>query len=880
MKKMIPLMAATAFAAQAWAALPTAATIQQEMGFGINIGNTMEVPITGSCTNMTCWGNPFPTEQYIQDIANAGFSSVRIPTAWYTHSDPTTGTIDEGWLDSVYTVVKMVVDNGMYAFLNSHWDSGWLEDNVFEGKHPISDTDSATTDSALVNKLQGLYWTQIANKFKEFDEHVIFGSANEPGVNDKWLSSGQVAFTAKRMALLNRYHETMISAVRATGGNNATRTIVVQAPRTDEALMLSLLADNMPNDPAGAGYLMAEFHFYPYQFSLMTADESWGNCFYYWGEENYSTSDSAHNANRAKVISGSDTTYVLNENQYAGPAYTDSVFAAIKTAFVDKGYPVVIGEYAAIKRPQLSGENLRKHLNSRVTWYKRVNELSKANGMVPFAWDTGSEGDADNSIILRQKGHSGIYDYNVLNAMRSAYGLDTLEGDIIDSLVTASLDSTNRAVQITYTTERSDSSETGTFRLNVGGKDWSGYVGVSFLAKVDLDNAALDGESYGWITLSPFAMSGTAWTWSDFNFTTDDILDGQWANYVFPLSSSGIDLATPTSVQALGINVYGTQVTGTVTIDNIVLLKEDGSADTLASFNKSVTGDVEGIITNTELVVPELPSTIPTVGSLESEEEVVIDGNGGAYVKYTSTRSDSSETGTIRITVGGADWSDYVSMSIRAKIDVSNTALDGEAYGWTSMGLFALSGTDWEWSDYNFSAETGWTVYTATFGTDLSFADQTNVGAIGLNLYGTQPSGTIVLDYILLTKADGTVDTLKSFKASSELKDVEVEGVASNLQLVTINANGTIGIQKQASAIPAKMHVNIQRGTVTAMFTASNAAKGQALLLNGLGQVVSQQNFAGKAGTNSVQLSTGFRGPAFLIIKQGSQKYTARINLK
>lgn len=707
MRNLIPLMAATALAAQAWA-LPNAATIQQSMGFGINIGNTMEVPITSSCTNMNCWGNSFPTEQYIQDIAKAGFSSVRIPTAWYTHADPTTGTINEGWLDSVYTVVKMVVDNGMYAFLNSHWDTGWLEDNVFEGSHPTGESSTATTDSALVNKLQGQFWTQIANKFKDFDEHVLFGSANEPGVNDVWLNkSGQVAFTQERMDLLKRYHETMINAVRSTGGNNATRTIVVQAPRTDEVLMLSLFANNMPHDPAGPGYLMAEFHFYPYQFSLMKQDESWGNCFYYWGEENYSTTDIAHNANRQKVISGNDTTYVLNENQYAGPAYTDSVFAAIKAAFVDKGYPVVIGEYAVIKRPQLSGENLRKHLNSRVTWYKRVNELSNQYGFVPFAWDIGAEGDADHTIILRQNGHSGIYDYNVLNAMRSAYGLDTLAGDIIDSLVTASLDVSNRAVQLTYTKASSDTNETGTFRLNVGGKDWSNYVGVSFLAKVDLDYAPLKGESYGWITLSPFTMSGTDWKWSDVNFSTDDILDGQWANYVFPLSSNGMDLATPTNVQAFGINVYGTQVTGTVTIDNIVLLKKDGSADTLATFNKSVTGETEGIIKNAELVVPELPAKILTVGSL-----------------------------------------------------------------------------------------------------------------------------------------------------------------------------GTQGIQKQAASVPAKMHVNIQRGTVTAMFTASSAAKGQALLLNGLGQVVSQQNFAGKAGTNSVQLSTGFRGPAFLIVKQGSQKYTARINLK
>ncbi|MBP5247619.1 MAG: glycoside hydrolase family 5 protein [Fibrobacter sp.] len=703
MKKLIPLMAASAFAVQAWA-LPTAAEIQKQMGFGINIGNTMEVPISSACPTMECWGNPFPTATYIKDIADAGFGSVRIPAAWYTHADPTTGKINEGWLDSVYTVVKMVVDNGMYAFLNSHWDTGWLEDNVFAGTHSISDDAVAETDSALVNKLQGEFWKQIADKFKDFDEHVIFGSANEPGVNDAWLSSGQVQFTTERMALLNRYHETMINAVRASGGNNATRTIAIQGPRTDEALTLSLLANNMPNDPAGPGYLMMEFHFYPYQFSLMKEDADWGNCFYYWGEENYSTTDIAHNANRQKVISGSDTTYVLNENQYAGPAYTDSVFAAIKTAFVDKGYPVVIGEYAAIKRSQLTGDNLRKHLNSRVSWYKRVNELSKEYGFVPFAWDTGAEGDADNSIILRQKGHSGIYDYNVLNAMRTAYGLPALDGDIIDSLVTASLDQSNRAVQLTYTSVRSDSSEVGTFRLNLNGANWSNYIGVSILAKVDLESSPLDGVTYSWVTVSPFVMSGSAWSWSDYNIETADIVAGSWANYVISFNSTGLDITAKNNVMAFGVNVYGTQLSGTVTIDNILLLKADGTADTLANFNKSVTGDVEGIITDAVLVTPDVPATAVTVG--------------------------------------------------------------------------------------------------------------------------------------------------------------------------------TLGIEKATVARAAKMNVNVQPGLVTAMYTATSAGAGKAMLLNGLGQVISQQNFAGKAGTNSVQLAAGFRGPAFLVVQQGSQKYTARINLK
>ena len=141
-------------AASAFAALPKATALVEPMGMGYNIGNTMEVP-----ENPTAWGNPLPTAGYIKAIKAAGFNTVRIPCAWYSHSDAlakdiaanggtadnstykhvgkaadfTSPTIDADWLKQVKDVVDMIIAEGMYVVLNSHWDEGWLEDRVYEG---------------------------------------------------------------------------------------------------------------------------------------------------------------------------------------------------------------------------------------------------------------------------------------------------------------------------------------------------------------------------------------------------------------------------------------------------------------------------------------------------------------------------------------------------------------------------------------------------------------------------------------------------------------------------------------------------------------------------------------------------------------------------
>ena len=144
---------ALALASTAAFALPKATEIFPLMGLGYNIGNTMEVP-----ENPTLWGNPFPDAAYVKAIKDAGFNTVRIPCAWDSHAS--NGTINAGWLDSVKTVVDLVINNGMYAILNSHWDGGWLEDHVFDGKG-FDKTGEVTISAATVAAKQESYWKQI-----------------------------------------------------------------------------------------------------------------------------------------------------------------------------------------------------------------------------------------------------------------------------------------------------------------------------------------------------------------------------------------------------------------------------------------------------------------------------------------------------------------------------------------------------------------------------------------------------------------------------------------------------------------------------------------------------------------------------------------------
>ena len=334
----------------------TATELAAKIKVGLNIGNTLEA--TGGETG---WGNPMITNDLIKAIKQNGFNAIRLPCAWNQYADQSTLIIKSSWLARVKQVVQYCVDNDMYVIVNIHWDGGWLENNCTEAKKVEN------------NAKQKIYWEQIAVTLRDFDEHVLFASANEPNVSD-----------ATQMGVLLSYHQTFIDAVRSTGGKNAYRVLVVQGPSTDIAntnkLMTTLPIDNVPNR------LMAEIHYYtPWNFCGMTEDASWGNMFYYWGADYHSTTDKAHNAT------------------WGEESDLNSLFLLMKNKFVDKGIPVILGEFGAVRRDNLTGDALKLHLASRAYFFKYVSKQAIANGLMPFFWDTGGLINRNNYTVSDQQ---------------------------------------------------------------------------------------------------------------------------------------------------------------------------------------------------------------------------------------------------------------------------------------------------------------------------------------------------------------------------------------------------------------------------------------------------------------------------------------------
>jgi endoglucanase len=332
----------------------TAVQLAAKFKLGINIGNTLEA-IGGE----TAWGNPQVTQALIDKYKASGFTAVRIPCSWDQYANQTTAKIQDAWLARVKQVVQYCVNDGMYVVLNIHWDGGWLENNI------------TTRAQSAVNAKQKAYWEQIATVMRDFDEHVMFASANEPAASD-----------ATSMSVLLSYHQTFVNAVRSTGGRNTYRTLIVQGPSTNIDHTYNLM-NTLPTDPT-PNRMMAEVHYYePFQFTALGEDASWGNMFYYWGQNYHSTIEPSRNA------TWGEEDFVLAE------------FPKMKAKFVDKGIPVIIGEYGAYRRT--TPLDMDKHQASVDHWITFVTQQEIANGLKPFWWDTGGMIDRSNYTVKDQR---------------------------------------------------------------------------------------------------------------------------------------------------------------------------------------------------------------------------------------------------------------------------------------------------------------------------------------------------------------------------------------------------------------------------------------------------------------------------------------------
>lgn len=345
----------------------TAKEIASDMYAGVNIGNTMECP-----NGEGDWTMPI-NKTYIAALADMGFDALRIPCSWDVHA--TDGVIDPAWLDRVDEVVGWVIDNGMYALLNTHWDNGWIEGD------PCKNGYDAAVDAKF-----GSYWTQIANKLNHYDQRLIFLAMNEPPVDETSKETKERSIDA-----IMKYEQTMLDAVRATGGNNLDRVIVMSVPNTNIELGIEGYY-HLPKDVVD-DRLMVEAHFYgPYNFNMMEKDESWGKYAWYWGKENH--------------VEGSDRNSTWGEEDWVRDQ-----FRLMKEHFTDKGIPGITGEYSVIaNRENDPGIDKEKWRDSVRLWNKVVTMESKNSGMVPFYWEIGQDIDRSNGKVLNPLQLDGFFD--------------------------------------------------------------------------------------------------------------------------------------------------------------------------------------------------------------------------------------------------------------------------------------------------------------------------------------------------------------------------------------------------------------------------------------------------------------------------------------
>ena len=225
----------------------TAKEAVKNMGVGWNLGNTLDAN-SGSAQGLeseTYWGQPVTKPELMKMMKEAGFSAIRVPVTWYNHMDAD-GKVDEAWMKRVHEVVDYVINQGLYCIVNVHHDTG-------EGKQWLHA--STKTYNSNKAKFESL-WRQIANEFRDYDQHLLFEAYNEMLDDDnRWNEPGaQDGYDA-----INKYAKSFVTIVRGTGYNNKQRNLIVNtysASSTPNAMKALEL-------PESSEHIIFQIHSYP-----------------------------------------------------------------------------------------------------------------------------------------------------------------------------------------------------------------------------------------------------------------------------------------------------------------------------------------------------------------------------------------------------------------------------------------------------------------------------------------------------------------------------------------------------------------------------------------------------------------------------------------
>jgi len=300
----------------------------KQLGPGFNLGNTLDTHDLHFETNdpsdfETYWGNPVTTKEMLEDIKSAGFDVLRVPVTWYEHMDEN-DIIDPIWLERVRQIADYGLEAGMYVIINAHHDDWYIPDDEYLPK--------------ARERMEAL-WRQISERFKEYDQKLLFESMNEPrliGETEEWREG-----TPRSREIINALNEIFVRTIRESGGKNADRYLILPtycAKPYEEALKDFRL-------PEG-NRLIASIHLYsPYSFTLNMQGTS-----------------------------------EFDREEPADTEEIDKIFEDLNRFFISNGVSVIITEFSAVDK---------KNEQQRAAWARYVGKKAESLGIACVWWDAG-----------------------------------------------------------------------------------------------------------------------------------------------------------------------------------------------------------------------------------------------------------------------------------------------------------------------------------------------------------------------------------------------------------------------------------------------------------------------------------------------------------
>lgn len=329
----------------------------KNLKLGWNLGNTLDAIGGDGLTSETAWGNPATTKEMIDAVRDAGFNVLRVPTTWYNHMDKDCA-VDPAWMERVARIAGWGLDSGMYVILNLHHEN-W---------HAPTYANADRAESILTS-----LWAQIAERFGDRGQSLIFEAMNEPrlhGSPEEW-SGG----TAEGRDVINRLNAAFVRTVRSAGGHNASRHLMVPVyaasadPKAWEGF-------EVPQDDN----ISVSIHSYsPYDYAL-------------------------------NVKGGNE----WDENDGKDTGVLDGLFDSIAARFIEKGYPVIMGEFGAMNK---------RNTPSRARWAEYYTRKAAEKGIPCVWWDNGSfEGEGELFGLLDRRGLSWPYP-EIVEALERGAGI-------------------------------------------------------------------------------------------------------------------------------------------------------------------------------------------------------------------------------------------------------------------------------------------------------------------------------------------------------------------------------------------------------------------------------------------------------------------------